>query len=186
MVGPGLIPAPNFLSSMSTRGLRALQSLVRKLVSHFGLPPDRQQYFDEDVARDQWDLLETAALLQITEFRVFELAYREWYGVAAKHRVIEIHFRNYMFNQLIPAWVAHFCRRIVELERTGTLDPKDFGIYPRQPSRRMIRIGQAYTAMLLAAFLVLIYMAYGQEIADLLANREGSNAAGMPQHNIVP
>lgn len=171
------------------RGARVIRALRHKLVDYFRIPPDRRQYFDEDVARDQWDLLETAALLQVTEFKVFELAYKEWYGAAGKQRVIEAHFRNYMFNQAIPVWVARFCRRIVEMGQAGTLDPREFGIYPRLPSRRMMLIGKLYVAMLLLAFLVLLYLAYGQEAAGLIIDRTGLQAGdtgGLPQHNTMP
>lgn len=146
--------------------------------------PGRRQYFDEDLAQDQWDLLESAALLQVTEFRIFELAYKDWYGAAPKAQVIEVHFRNYMFNQLIPAWVSRFCRRVVELGQDGTLNPADFGVYQRLPSRRMMRIGQAYTGMLLVAFLVLVCMAYWDEyLEDLLLTRA---PVGQPLHNTMP
>lgn len=162
--------------------------LIRKLLNCFKIPQGRRQYFDEDLAREQWDLLESAALLQVTEFRIFELAYKDWYGAAAKHQVVEAHFRNYMFNQIVPVWVSHFCRRIVKLGRSGELDPKKFGIYQRLPSRRMIRIGQAYTAMLLMAFFVMVYMAYGDHFTELLISRTGhtSDVVGLPQHNIMP
>lgn len=184
---PGAASKP--LSFNAFRGALTVRFLIRKLVEYFRLTPDRKQYFDEDLARDQWDLLESAALLQVTEFRVFELAYKEWYGASAKPRIIEAHFRNYMFNQVIPAWVTHFCRRIVELGRAGTLEPKDFGIYQRLPSRRMMLIGKAYVVMLLLAFLVLVFMAYGHEVTGLLAGQERLpilDPAGLPQHNTMP
>lgn len=181
--------ASYFLPFITTQAVRTVHALIRRLVDYFRIPPDRHQYFDENVAADQWDLLEAAALLQITEFKVFELAYKEWYGVVPKPRVIEVHFRNYMFNQLIPGWVANFCRRVVEMEQAGTLEPRDFGIYQRLPSRRMRLIGKAYAAMLLVGFLLVVYLAYGQEVAGLLADRDGSRAAdtiGLPQHNTIP
>lgn len=183
------LPPPEIMHLAATRGVRLIRALRRKLVDYFRIPPDRRQYFDEDVARDQWDLLEAAALLQVTEFKVFELAYREWYGVAAKQRVIEAHFRNYMFNQVVPVWVARFCRRIVEMGQAGTLDPREYGIYPRLRSRRMLLIGKLYVAMLLLAFLVLLYAAYGQEATGLIIDRTGlqaTNTGGLPQHNTMP
>jgi hypothetical protein len=147
--------------------------MIRKfldfVVSYFKVPAGRKQYFDENLNREQWDLLEAAAMLQVTEFRIFELAYKDWYGVLPKAQVAEVHFRNYMFNQIIPVWVSGFCRRIVDLGQSGALNPKDFGIYQRLPSRRMMRIGQVYTAMLVVAFLFLVYMAYyGEFFSELL------------------
>jgi len=146
-------------------GLRQfLAALIEKFTSHFRVSRGRQQYFDEDIDPELWDLLEASALLQVTEFKVFELAYKDWFGTMPRPYIIEPHFNNYMFNRIIPVWVKHFCRRVVEMGREGTLDPRAFGVYPRQPSRRMMRIGQVYTALLLMAFLVLVLMAYGDRL----------------------
>lgn len=165
-----------------------VKRLLAKLIDYFKGSPGRRQYFDEDLDREQFDLLEAAAQLQVTEFKLFELAYRDWYGHPPKHQVIEVYFRNYMFNRIIPVWVSHFARVIVEKSQAGTLDPRDYGIYQRLPSRRMQRIGQAYTAMLLVAFVILMYMAYGDalvpETVQSLFGR--GDTAGLPQHNTMP
>ena len=79
-----------------------MNRLLRKLIDHFKGPPGRKQYFDEDLDQEQWDLLEAAAQLQVTEFKLFELAYRDWYGHPARQQAIEVCFRNYMFNRIIP------------------------------------------------------------------------------------
>lgn len=179
-------PGRGLLSLSTVPGSRILGVLARKLAEYFRIPPDRQQYFDEDVARDQWDLLEAAALLQVTEFKVFELSYKAWYGVAAKQPVIEGHFRRYMFQQIIPVWVAGFCRRVVELEQQGALNPREFGIYQRLPNRRMKLIGKTYAALLLGAFLVLVFMAYGDHFVGLLDDGGTRDTAGLPQHNTMP
>lgn len=141
-----------------------LARLLGKLTDCFKPSADRHQYFDERLASEQWDLLEAAALLQVTEFRIFELAYKEWFGRRPRSHLIEKYFNNYMFNQIIPAWVTHFCRRVVTLGHAGELDPRDFGIYYRLPSRRMARIGQFYIALLLAAFLGLVWLTYGDRV----------------------
>lgn len=141
-----------------------LAKLRGKLAEYFRPSAARHQYFDESLASEQWDLLEAAALLQVTEFRIFELAYMEWYGRRPRQYIIEPYFNDYMFNQVIPAWVTHFCRRVVALGHAGDLDPRDFGIYYRLPSRRMVRIGQLYIAFLLVAFLGLVYFTYGDRV----------------------
>lgn len=141
-----------------------LARLLGKLADFFKPSAGRHQYFDERLASEQWDLLEAAALLQITEFRIFELAYKEWFGHRPRPYIIERYFKDYMFNRAIPAWVTHFCRRVVALGHAGELDPRDFGIYYRLPSRRMTRIGQLYIAFLLAAFLGLVWFTYGERV----------------------
>jgi len=165
-----------------------IRKLVAALIGHLKPTRGRRQYFDENLAREHWDLLEAAALLQVTEFRVFEMAYKDWYGAAARQYVIETHFRDYMFQQIVPPWVSHFARRIVDLGQSGELDPRDFGIYRRLPSRRMILIGQVYAGMLLAAFLLLVYMAYGDTwFSGLMAgNGPFPVNPGLPEQNIMP
>lgn len=185
VAGTGHSGAAGLLTFSTMPGAGILRALYRKVLDYFRLPPDRRQYFDEDVASDQWDLLESAALLQVTEFKVFELAYKAWYGVAARQTVIEAHFSDYMFRQIIPVWVAGFCRRVVEMEQAGNLNPRDFGIYQRLPNRRMALIGKTYAALLLAAFLVLFVMAYGEQVAELLSDGT-RDTAGLPQHNTMP
>lgn len=172
--------------------MRSLSGLIQKLVGaftgHRNPARGRRQHFDENLAREQWDLLEAAALLQVTEFRVFEMAYREWYGVRARQYLIEKHFRDYMFHRVVPGWVSHFARRIVALSQAGELDPRDFGIYGRLPSRRMMRVGQVYAAMLLVAFLMLVYMAYGDAWLSGLTLGHGPFPVdpGLPDQNILP
>ncbi len=125
----------------------------------------RRLFFDEkNMSDDIADVLEAAALLQVTEFRIFELAYKEWFGRRPRPYIIERYFNDYMFNQAVPGWVTHFCRRVVALGHAGELDPRDFGIYYRLPSRRMARIGQLYIAFLLAAFLGLVWFTYGDRV----------------------
>jgi len=124
------------------------------------LRTERRQYFDEKVDGALWDLLETAALLEIKEFALFEMAYKDWYGRFAVPNVMESHYANYMFSGVIPIWVRGYCRKVIELNRAGQLDPRKLGIYRPQPSRRLILIGKLYAAALLVMFLVMTYMAF--------------------------
>ena len=81
-------------------------------------------------------VLETSGLLAVSEFRVFELAHVNWYGVAADEQTIERHFFPYMFREEVPHYVRAFTRKILGLERAGRLDPQTFGI---EPDRRTVR-----------------------------------------------
>ncbi len=121
------------------------------------LRTERRQYFDEQVDGELWDLLEAAALLEIKEYALFEIAYKDWYGHNALSNVMETHFNNYMFNGVIPGWVARYCRKVIELERHGELDLHALGIYKPQPSRRLILIGKWYAVGLLLMFLLVTY-----------------------------
>ena len=119
-----------------------------------------KQYFDEDLGRDSLDLLEAAAAMEIKEFTIFELAYREWYGRQPLAHVIEAHFTNYMFHRTIPAWVRSYSRQIVELHSQGRLNPRQFGVYQPLPSKRLIFIGKLFSVVLILSFVFLMAMIY--------------------------
>lgn len=138
---------------MRTHILRLQQWLQR-------LNYDRRQYFDEDVDPELWDLLQTSSLLDIKEFDVFELAYKEWFGHVPQPHVSEAHFANYMFNQQIPIWVRRYTRKVIDLHERDALNPRELGVYRPLPSRKLKRIGKIYTVILLAVLLYLTVLAY--------------------------
>ncbi len=124
------------------------------------LSQDRRQYFDEDIDPDLWDLLQSSSLLEIKEFDIFELAYKDWFGHAPKPHVSEAHFSNYMFNNRIPVWVRRYTRMVVELHERGELNPRQLGVYKPLPSRRLKRMGTVYTVVILGMVLYLTFIAY--------------------------
>ena len=52
--------------------------------------------FGEDMRSDVEAVLNASALLEITEFEVFRIAYRGWFGRRAADSVIEPFFTDYM------------------------------------------------------------------------------------------
>lgn len=108
--------------------------------------------FDENMRPDVQAVLNTSALLEITEFEVFRIAYRDWFGRRVTDSTIEPFFTDYMFNDVVPAWVRHFTRLVAELAQEGQLDPKRFGINPQPLNTGMVARGLRYLA--LAAFWV--------------------------------
>ena len=162
-------------------GLRLVQDWLDRSRS-------RRQYFDEDLEQELLDLLEVSALLEIKEFALFELAYKEWYGRAPLSRVIEAHFSNYMFHGIIPAWVTSYTRHVLELQERGDLDPRRLGIYKRLPSRRLMIIGKLYTALLLVTLLVLTAIAYRDHgiVKSLFGRADSGYEVDKPRHNAMP
>jgi hypothetical protein len=141
---------------------------VRKWV--MGLDDLRQkyqdkQYFDErKTPADVWAVLRASALLGISEFRLFHIAYRFWYGHEADEDQIERYFVPYMFRDMVPPWVRHFTNRVQTMDRDGTLDPSAFGIRPRQATKADVQRGRLY-AMYLVSALAVLYI-----LAELSAN----------------
>lgn len=101
---------------------------------------------DDDLAPDARDILSASAVLEITEFRLFELAYKRWFGRAASEKEIERFFVGYMFRSIVPLWVRQFCREVLALDAAGALVPRDFGVLPRPESSTMAAQGIRYLA----------------------------------------
>lgn len=86
---------------------------------------------EKSVPVDVRNALNAAALLQVTEFRLFHIAYRYWHGRDASDRSIEQFFVPYMFRSVVPFWVRQLCRQVLQAEAQGTLDPTQFGLEQR-------------------------------------------------------
>ncbi len=122
---------------------------------------------EEPIPSDVSEVLDTAALLQVTEFRLFQIAYQAWYGRAASEKSIERYFVPYMFRAVVPFWVRQLCRHVLTAEAQGALHPEEFGVRPRRAAAtlqrkdyylRILAVGGAIAAMLgIACSLVLAY-----------------------------
>ncbi len=104
---------------------------------------------DHTVPQDTLDVLAASALLQITEFRLFELAHERWFGRRAKEDELEACFAHYMFASSAPHWVRQFCRDVSIQDHDNALDPRDFGVLPRQVSDTLARRGMRQAAFLI-------------------------------------
>ena len=104
---------------------------------------------DDTVPQDTRDVLAASCLLQITEFRLFELAFERWFGRPAREGELEACFARYMFAFQAPFWVRQFCREVEVTDRRGVLDPRDFGVLPREVPDTLMRRGLRHASMLL-------------------------------------
>lgn len=104
-------------------------------------------------------VLEAAALLDITEFDLFHLAYRRWHGQRASDEDIEPHFVDYMFKRIVPVWVRHFSRLVERLHLRGELDANQLGVKLLPRSRHMVSRGMRYTVTIGLVMMALIIFA---------------------------
>lgn len=127
-----------------------------------------RRYFDEkDIPDDVWSVLRTASVLNVGEFRVFQLAHKEWYAEEVDEKTIEGFFTQYMFNEIVPLWVRHFCQKVLRLEDEGALDPVALGVIsPREASREQKWRGIEATFWIFGSLLILILIA---EIASRIS-----------------
>ncbi len=120
-------------------------------------------HFDEKLSPDLHDVLATSGILEITEFDLFHIAYKRWFGKDAEDNAIEPFFKNYMFHEIVPFWVREFTRLVLQLDRDGALDPRAFGIQPKRFSKRMAARG---LRMLLISILVVSTLIILAELAQ--------------------
>ena len=89
---------------------------------HIDSQPDRE--------KDAETVAAAAAALSISEFRLFHLAYQDWYGEKPRLELLEEAFQHYLTKTLVPLWVRNFSRKILTLFAEKRLNPVDFGIQP--------------------------------------------------------
>ena len=69
----------------------------------------------KELSLDCRELLGAANVLNVTEFRLFELAYRDWFGRTGGEAELESLYALYWFTGVTPTWVRHYCRQILAL-----------------------------------------------------------------------
>lgn len=112
-------------------------------------------YDDDEIAQDTRDVLAASSELQITEFRLFELAYHRWFGEYLSEKKMERFYAGYMFNASAPFWVRHFCRDVLEHARNGNLEPEKFGVFPVPFSDSLFNRGIRYSLVVLVVITTL-------------------------------
>ncbi len=117
-------------------------------------------HFDEkEIRPDIRTVMEAAALLDITEWDLFHLAYRRWHGERAEDDLMEPHFVAYMFDKVVPIWVRHFSRLVERLDLRGELDANKLGVKYLPRSRHMVSRGMRYAVIIGLLMLVLVVFA---------------------------
>jgi hypothetical protein len=112
----------------------------------------------DDSCRDILAVSATASLLQISEFRCFQIAYSQWFGDELDEQRMEIIFSSYLKELCVPHWVRHFTRKVFSLEEQGILDPEEFNIIRPENTRRNRIRGICYTLLMLAITVIFCIM----------------------------
>ena len=116
--------------------------------------------------------MDAAALLDVTEFDLFRLAYRWRFGHLPAEAVLENAFAAYMLRGSVPPWVTALCRETIERQHRGTLDAEAMGAgrfrdRPARPRHGLLWVGAA-----MAAWLVMMVC-----LLDLRPDPQGAAAA---------
>jgi len=115
--------------------------------------------FDENLAPDVDSVLNATALLDVTEWDFFDLAYRRWHGEPPAEGAMEPIFAAYMFKDVVPVWARHFARLVERLYRRGVLDRQALGVDPLPSSQKMVSRGVRYSVIIVSMLIALIVFA---------------------------
>ena len=85
------------------------------------LHPDREELEMEE----RMIVASAANVLQVGEFQLLQLAYREWFGNDLPEASITRLFTAYMLKNEVPHWARHYARLILMREEQGTLAEND-------------------------------------------------------------
>ena len=66
-----------------------------------------------------------ANLLQVGEFQLLQLAYKDWFDKDMPSRECDRLFGAYMLHNQVPHWARHYARRIIGLDAAGMLNDRD-------------------------------------------------------------
>lgn len=115
-------------------------------------------FAEQRASADMLAVVQSAGLLGISEFRLFQIAYETWYGRETDEHTMESYFASYLFQETVPFWVRHFTRQISGLENEGRLNPEDFGIKQQQATRQEIIRGRWHATWMMLTLSVLLLL----------------------------
>ena len=122
---------------------------------------------DWDDSPKRSEIIEAANLIQIGEFQLIQLAYKEWYNENLPEDKINIIFNEYMVSGIIPIWVTYYARDIIKLDKANVLESynkkyhvydHEFGKYISDEKQRKTR-GIFYTILIGFVFVATHYIA---------------------------
>tara|TARA_B100000029_G_scaffold307333_1_gene300112 strand:+ start:297 stop:785 length:489 start_codon:yes stop_codon:yes gene_type:complete len=142
-----------------------VKGLVKTLIQ-----PD----WDDNPKRSE--IIHAANLLQIGEFQLIQLAYKDWYKKELPEEKINKIFSEYMVTGIIPIWVTYYASDIIKMDNAKVLNNHDekyhiydheFGSYIRDEKQRKKR-GIFYAIIIGFVFISSHYMAanYSEEPAS--------------------
>lgn len=67
-------------------------------------------------------VLKAANILQVGEFQLLQLAYRDWYDKDLPEALISRLFSTYMLENEVPHWARHYARKIIDADATHALN----------------------------------------------------------------
>jgi len=85
------------------------------------LHPDREELEMKERAQ----VILAANILQVGEFQLLQLAFREWHGKDLPEAMISRLFADYMLYNEVPHWARHYARMVLEKAERGEINDAD-------------------------------------------------------------
>ena len=123
---------------------------------------------DKEEMSQKADIAQAANLLEIGEFQLLQLAYREWFGHDLPDEQINQVFAVYIASQEAPDWAIRYARHIIELDARERLD-KNRPHYHRYDSNYRVRVPQGRRQFIMAALFCGLVIFGGVALASLIA-----------------
>ena len=102
-----------------------------------------------------------AAVLQISEYELFRIAYLKWFNHPVSENRLDSLFKHYLASGDVPYWVNDFSRKAHEKFLAGELNYKDYGITRRVCDRRTKRKGWIIISFLFIFLSIYSYLISG-------------------------
>jgi len=93
---------------------------------------------DHDEQSEREEIACAANLLQVNEFQLLQLAYKDWFNKEIPSRECDRLFEDYMMHKDVPHWVHHYARRIIGLDAAGSLNDRDADYHRYDSQFRLI------------------------------------------------
>lgn len=113
---------------------------------------------EDPLLKDINNVITASMVLQISEFRLFQIAYVQWYGREIAEKRLEYIFDDYLFEDRIPHYVRFFCRNVIRLFDEGRLDPRAYNIHHTGPTPEDRAAGIGYTVMLALILIIFCFL----------------------------
>ena len=77
---------------------------------------------EEIEMKERLVVISAANQLQVGEFQLLQLAYRQWYDKELPEALVSKLFTSYMLHHRVPHWARHYARLIIEGHERGEID----------------------------------------------------------------
>jgi hypothetical protein len=128
---------------------------------------------DDAEMRERSVVIDAANQLQVGEFQLLQLAYREWYGEDLPESQVSKIFTDYMLRSEVPHWARHFARNIVQGCERGAID-ENARRYHRYDHEYGPRMQHGVRRFCFAVFWLVLFVGGGIVAADFVTDRPAS------------